>query len=141
MGLWHYQHTNLHVYIDVSRNDSKIVKHQTFINFHQILIILLIKTQDDISRFALESDSLDYFSNMCTTFLMLCFFLGTLANLREERSPDLPPDDNISIDHMHMTSQKGAPACWGSNEALPRAPSPCMQPKGQPLHAIPPCWQ
>ena len=41
---------------------------------------------------------------------------------------------------MHMTSQKGAPACWGSNEALPRAPSPCMQPKGQPLHAIPPGW-
>ena len=37
-----------------------------------------------------------------------------------------------------MTSQKGAPACWGSNEALPRAPSPSMQPAGQPLHAIPP---
>ena len=44
------------------------------------------------------------------------------------------------IDHMHMTSQKGAPACWGSNEALPRAPSPSMQPAGQPLHAIPPGW-
>ena len=39
---------------------------------------------------------------------------------------------------MHMTSQKGAPACWGSNEALSRAPSPSMQPGGQPLHAIPP---
>ena len=39
---------------------------------------------------------------------------------------------------MHMTSQKGAPACWGSNEALSRAPSPIMQPAGQPLHAIPP---
>ena len=35
-------------------------------------------------------------------------------------------------------SQKGAPACWGSNEALSRAPSPSMQPAGQPLHAIPP---
>ena len=41
------------------------------------------------------------------------------------------------IDLMHMTSQKGAPACWGSNEALSRAPSPSMQPGGQPLHAIP----
>ena len=41
---------------------------------------------------------------------------------------------------MRMTSQKGAPACWGSNEALPRAPSPSMQPEGQPLHAIPPGW-
>ena len=30
-----------------------------------------------------------------------------------------------------MTSQKGAPACWGSNEALPRAPSPSKQPAGQ----------
>ena len=39
---------------------------------------------------------------------------------------------------MHMTSQKGAPACCGSNEALPRAPSPSMQPAGQPMHAIPP---
>ena len=39
---------------------------------------------------------------------------------------------------MHMTSQKGAPARWGSNEALPRAPSPSMKPAGQPLHAIPP---
>ena len=42
-----------------------------------------------------------------------------------------------TIDLMHMTSQKGAPACWGSNEALSRAPSPSMQPAGQPLHAIP----
>ena len=48
--------------------------------------------------------------------------------------------NNLWIDHMHMTSQKGAPACWGSNEALPRAPSPSMQPAGQPLHAIPPGW-
>ena len=40
------------------------------------------------------------------------------------------------IDLMHMASQKGAPACWGSNEALSRAPSPSMQPAGQPLHAI-----
>ena len=46
----------------------------------------------------------------------------------------------VWIDHMHMTSQKGAPTCWGSNEALPRAPSPSMQPGGQPLHAIPPGW-
>ena len=45
-----------------------------------------------------------------------------------------------AIDHMHMTSQKGAPARWGSNEALPRALSPSMQPEGQPLHAIPPGW-
>ena len=44
------------------------------------------------------------------------------------------------IDHMHMTSQKGAQVCWGSNEALPRGPSPSMQPAGQPLHAIPPGW-
>ena len=36
---------------------------------------------------------------------------------------------------MHMTSQKGAHVRWGSNEALPRAPSPSMQPAGQPLHA------
>ena len=42
-----------------------------------------------------------------------------------------------SIDRMHMMSQKGAPACWGSHEALSRAPSPSMQPAGQPLHAIP----
>ena len=44
----------------------------------------------------------------------------------------------LTIDLMHMTSQKGAPARWGSNEALSRAPSPNMQPAGQPLHAIPP---
>ena len=44
----------------------------------------------------------------------------------------------FTIDLMHMTSQKGAPACWGSNEALSRAPSPSMKPAGQPLHAIPP---
>ena len=42
------------------------------------------------------------------------------------------------IDHMHMTSQKGAHVRWGSNEALPRASSPSMQPGGQPLHATPP---
>ena len=42
------------------------------------------------------------------------------------------------IDLMHMTSQKGAPACWVSNEALSRAPSLSMQPAGQPLHDIPP---
>ena len=29
-----------------------------------------------------------------------------------------------------MTSQKGAQARWGSNVALPRAPSPSMQPSG-----------
>ena len=46
----------------------------------------------------------------------------------------------LFIDLMHMTSQKGARVCWGSNEALPRAPSPSMQPAGQPLHAIPPGW-
>ena len=35
--------------------------------------------------------------------------------------------------------QKGAPACWGSNEALSRAPSPSMQPVNcQPMYAIPP---
>ena len=39
-----------------------------------------------------------------------------------------------------MTSQKGAPTCWGSNEALPRAQIPSMQPEGQPLHAIPRGW-
>ena len=39
-----------------------------------------------------------------------------------------------------MTSQKGAQPRWGSNVALPRAPSPSMQPEGQPLHAIPPGW-
>ena len=40
----------------------------------------------------------------------------------------------------YMTSQKGAQAHWGSNVALPRALSPCMQPEDQPLHAIPPGW-
>ena len=34
------------------------------------------------------------------------------------------------IDHMHMTSQKGAQLRWGSNETLPRASSPSMQPGG-----------
>ena len=39
---------------------------------------------------------------------------------------------------MHMTSQKGAHMCWGSNEALPRGPSPSMQPAGPtPAYAIP----
>ena len=47
---------------------------------------------------------------------------------------------HLCIDLMHMTSQKGAQARWGSNVALPRAPSPSMQPEGQPLHAIPPGW-
>ena len=46
------------------------------------------------------------------------------------------------IDHMHMTSQKGAQLRWGSNETLPRASSRSMQPGGQPLHAtpVPPGW-
>ena len=35
---------------------------------------------------------------------------------------------------------EGRPAALGSNVALPRAPSPSMQPEGQPLHAIPPGW-
>ena len=48
--------------------------------------------------------------------------------------------DFASIDHMHMTSQKGAHLRWGSNEALPRASLPSMQPWGQPLHATPPGW-
>ena len=43
-----------------------------------------------------------------------------------------------SIDLMHMKSQKGAPAYWGTNDALSGVPSPSMQPAGQPLHAIPP---
>ena len=33
---------------------------------------------------------------------------------------------------MHVTSQKGAPVCWGSNEALSCAPSPSMQPAANP---------
>ena len=37
-----------------------------------------------------------------------------------------------------MTSQKGAPVCWGSNETLPCALPSSMQPAGQLLHAIPP---
>ena len=32
---------------------------------------------------------------------------------------------------MHMTSQKGAQLRWGSNETLPRASSPSMQPGGK----------
>ena len=46
----------------------------------------------------------------------------------------------FSIDHMHMTSQKGAQLRWGSNETLPRASSPSMQPGGQTLQATPPGW-
>ena len=46
----------------------------------------------------------------------------------------------ITIDHMHMTSQKGAQLRWGSNETLPRASSPSMQPGGQTLQATPPGW-
>ena len=46
------------------------------------------------------------------------------------------------IDLMHMTSRhrnrRAPPLVGGSNEALSRAPSPSMQPAGQPLHAIPP---
>ena len=45
------------------------------------------------------------------------------------------------IDLMQLKSQKGAQARWGSNVALPRAPSPSMQPEDQrALHAIPPGW-
>ena len=36
----------------------------------------------------------------------------------------------LPIDHMHMTSQKGAQLRWGSNKTLPRASSPSMQPGG-----------
>ena len=35
---------------------------------------------------------------------------------------------------------EGRPGALGSNVALPCAPSPSMQPAGQPLHAIPPGW-
>ena len=35
---------------------------------------------------------------------------------------------------------EGRPGALGSNVALPRAPSPSMQPAGQPMHAIPPGW-
>ena len=41
---------------------------------------------------------------------------------------------------MHMTSQKGAQLRWGSNETLPHASSPSMQPGGQTLQATPPGW-
>ena len=50
------------------------------------------------------------------------------------------PVSVIIIDHMHMTSQKGAQLRWGSNETLPRASSPSMQPGGQTLQATPPGW-
>ena len=49
-------------------------------------------------------------------------------------------DISILIDHMHMTSQKGAQLRWGSNKTLPRASSPSMQPGGQTLQATPPGW-
>ena len=48
--------------------------------------------------------------------------------------------ESVTIDHMHMTSQKGAQLHWGSNETLPRASSPSMQPGGQTLQATPPGW-
>ena len=35
-----------------------------------------------------------------------------------------------SVDHMHMTSQKGAQLRWGSNETLPRASSPIHAARG-----------
>ena len=44
------------------------------------------------------------------------------------------------IDHMHMTSQKGAPVVLGVKRVTPRAPSPSMQSEGKPLHASPPSW-
>ena len=59
-------------------------------------------------------------------------------HLKEILWPTYCSTELTRIDLMHMTSQKGAPACRGSNEALSRAPSPSMQPTGQHLHAIPP---
>ena len=44
------------------------------------------------------------------------------------------------IDHMHMTSQKGAPVVLGVKRGTPRAPSPSMHSEGKPLHASPPSW-
>ena len=46
----------------------------------------------------------------------------------------------VSIDHMHMTSQKGAPVVLGVKRGTPRAPSPSMHSEGKPLHASPPSW-
>ena len=44
------------------------------------------------------------------------------------------------IDHMHMTSQKGAPVVLGVKRGTPRAPSPSMHSEGKPLHASLPSW-
>ena len=48
--------------------------------------------------------------------------------------------DIVPIDHMHMTSQKGAPVVLGVKRGTPRAPSPSMHSEGKPLHASPPSW-
>ena len=72
-------------------------------------------------------------SKVCTTYYVFKQVLQFSLCLMHAI---LPCSLESIIDHMHMTSQKGAPACWGSNEALPRAPSPSMQPAGQPLHAM-----
>ena len=50
------------------------------------------------------------------------------------------PKSAIDLNSYDVTpsKQKGGPACWGSNEALSHAPSPSMQPAGQPLHAMTP---
>ena len=48
--------------------------------------------------------------------------------------------ETSTIDHMHMTSQKGAPVVLGVKRGTPRAPSPSMHSEGKPLHASPPSW-
>ena len=48
---------------------------------------------------------------------------------------------HLSINHMHMTSQKGAHLRWGQTRHCQKcASSPSMQPGGKPLHASPPGW-
>ena len=81
-------------------------------------------------------------SNCGTDILILISFCCCKASHTITKAKKIIKIPNATkafqIDLMHMTSQKDAPACWGSNEALPCALLPSMQPAGQPLHAIPP---
>ena len=82
------------------------------------------------------NEMVDKFSNQMTKLFIISIFTF-LCNYSIQ---PFNMFDRLLIDHMHMTSQKGAHVRWGSNEALPRASSPSMQPGGQTLQATPPGW-
>ena len=100
-----------------------------YINYHKVCNRLGVCIQDKLVNKKTKNAGYRFIQKIMSSILNHAKLLWGLDDFQ-----------NVVIDHMHMTSQKGAHVRWGSNEALPRASLPSMQPGGQPLHATPPGW-